>query len=59
MPKYEITALYEYSTEIEADTPEEAEHLFLQDLNAYYVSTESFEIEEVEEDEDDEEDGED
>ena len=57
MPKYEITALYEYSTEIEADNPEQAEKYFLQDLNAYYVSTESFEIEELEEDED--EDGED
>lgn len=56
MPRYEITALYEYSGEIEAENAEQAEKVFLQDLNGYYTSTESFEIEELEEeDEEDEE----
>jgi hypothetical protein len=51
MATYTITAMYEYVAEaIEADSPEEAERLFLADLNMYYVSTESLDIEEVEED---------
>lgn len=59
MAKYKITAMYEYEAEIEADSPEQAEKLFLDELNSYYVSTESLDIEELEEDEDEEEEGED
>ena len=44
---------YEYSGEIEARTEEEAEAIFLDELNAYYMGTESFEIEELEEEEED------
>lgn len=52
MPKYEITATYEYSGMVEANSPEEAEKEFLDDLNSFYVGTESYECEELEEDED-------
>jgi hypothetical protein len=55
MAKFEITAMYEYSGVVEADSAEQAESFFLDALNDYYVSTESFDIEEVEDDEDDEE----
>lgn len=54
MAKFEITAMYEYSGVIEANSEEEAERIFLEGLNDYYVSTDSFDIEEVEDDEDDE-----
>ena len=66
-----IKAQYEYEGAIEADTPEEAEKIFLDDLNAYYSGTYSYECEEVcaeceseigtcdcEEEAEDEEDGE-
>ena len=56
MAKFQITAMYEYSGEIEADSAEQAESFFLDALNDYYVSTESFDIEEIEE-EDEEEEG--
>lgn len=59
MATYRITAVYEYSGEIEASSEEEAEKYFLDGLNDYYTSTESFEIEEVEEDEEEEEEEED
>jgi len=52
MPKYFIEATYSYSAEIEANSREEAESLFLDDLNVYYAGTDSLTIEEVEEDED-------
>ncbi len=51
MPKYFIDATYSYSAEIEANTPEEAESLFLDDLNVYYSGTDSLTIEEYERDE--------
>jgi hypothetical protein len=55
MAKYNIKAMYEYEGEVEADTPEQAETIFLNNLNTYYVSTESFDIELVEDEEDEEE----
>ena len=58
MATYKITAMYEYEGEIEADSPEQAEEFFLDELNSYYVSTESFDVEEIEEDEEEEEEGE-
>lgn len=53
MAKFFIEAQYEYCGEIEARTAEEAEKLFLEDLNDYYMGTYSFEIEEMEEEEED------
>lgn len=58
MAKFQITAMYEYSGEIEADSPEEAERIFLDELNDHYVSTESFDIEEIEEEDEEEEEDE-
>lgn len=58
MAKFQIDASYSYSAEIEADTAEEAEQMFLDNLNQYYVGTEEFEIEEIEDDEDEDTDGE-
>lgn len=55
MAKYFIQATYAYSGEVEANSPEEAESLFLDDLNIYYDGTDSFDIEELEDDEDEEE----
>jgi len=52
MAKYRINAMYEYDAEVEADSPEEAEKVFLEDLNSHYVGTYSMEIDEVEEEED-------
>jgi hypothetical protein len=54
MATYNIKAMYEYEGDIEADSPEEAEKLFLADLNDHYAGTYSFDIEKVEEEEDDE-----
>ena len=49
MAKFEIRATYEYWAEgIEADSQEEAERIFLQDLNDHYYGTESFEVTEIE-----------
>lgn len=48
MPLYNIKALYEYEGEIEADTEEEAEKIFLDYLNMYYIGTYSYECEEIE-----------
>lgn len=48
MARYEISAQYRYEGTIEADTPEEAENIFLSELNDYYRDTYSFDIEEVE-----------
>lgn len=47
MATYNIKAVYEYEGEIEADSPEEAEKFFLDELNSYYVSTESLDIEKL------------
>jgi hypothetical protein len=54
MGLYNIKAMYEYEGEIEADTPEEAEATFLEDLNMYYMGTYSYEVEEMEEENEDE-----
>lgn len=51
MAKFSITAMYEYAGEVEADTQEEALSIFYNNLNDYYVSTESEEVEEIEDDE--------
>lgn len=51
MAKFNIVATYEYAGEVEANSAEEAEKIFLDELNDYYSSTESFEIEEIEEEE--------
>lgn len=48
MALYRINALYEYEAEIEADTQEEAEAVFLEDLNMYYMGTYSYECDEIE-----------
>ena len=48
MPHFKITAMYEYEGTIQADTAEQAEKLFLADLNDYYQGTEEYECEEVE-----------
>lgn len=59
MAKYNISAMYEYGTDgIEADSPEEAERIFLESLNDYYQGTYSLDIEEVEDDEDEDADSE-
>lgn len=54
MAHYEIKAQYEYGATIEADSPEEAEKLFLADLNLYYQGTYEYECELVEDEEEDE-----
>lgn len=51
MAIYKVNALYEYEAEIEASSEQEAEAMFLADLNSYYVGTDSFDVEELEEDE--------
>jgi hypothetical protein len=56
MPKYSIDMRVDYTFEIEADTPEEAESLaweydYVDDFAAY-AGVYSIEVEEVEEDED-------
>lgn len=57
MAKYDIKAMYEYWAEgIEADSPEEAEKIFLDDLNSYYYGTYSLDIEEVDDEDDEDED---
>lgn len=45
MATYRIKAQYDYEADIEADSPEEAEKLFLADLNDHYAGTESYECE--------------
>lgn len=55
MAKFEIRGVYEYAGEVEADTAEEALSIFYNNLNDYYVSTESEEVDEVEEDDEDDE----
>ena len=51
MAKFNITGVYEYAGEVEADTAEEALNIFYNNLNDYYVSTESEEVDEVEDEE--------
>lgn len=59
MAKFDIKATYRYWAEgIEADTAEEAERIFLEDLNSHYYDTWAFEVEESDEDDEDEEDDE-
>jgi hypothetical protein len=50
MAMFEIRAMYEYGATIEANSKEEAEEIFLDDLNAYYFGTYSYDCEEVESD---------
>ena len=52
MPRYEITAMYEYGGVVEEATEEKAYDYFLHNLNDFYVSTESYDIEEIKEDDD-------
>jgi len=47
MARFYIEAMYEYRGEVEARTAEEAEAIFLEDLNDYYYGTYSIEIEEL------------
>ena len=47
MATYNIKATYEYEGEVEANSPEEAEKFFLDELNSYYMGTEAFEIEKL------------
>jgi hypothetical protein len=47
MAQFHITAMYEYEGTVEAKTEQEAEQLFLADLNDYYSSTYSLEIEQI------------
>ena len=47
MATYRIKANYEYEGDIEANSPEEAETLFLKELNDYYMGTESYECYEL------------
>jgi hypothetical protein len=54
MAKFYIQATYAYSGEIDADTAEQAEQIFLEDLDLYYDGTDSYECEEIEEDDEDE-----
>lgn len=53
MARFYIEAMYEYRGEVEARTQEEAEQIFLDDLNDFYYGTYSLDIEEVEEQEED------
>lgn len=55
MAKFLIEAMYEYCGEVEADTPEEAEKLFLDDLDLHYQGTYSYTCDELEEDESEDE----
>lgn len=55
MATYRIKAQYEYEGEVEADSPEEAEKVFLDDLNSHYASTYEYECELVEDEEDEDE----
>lgn len=47
MAIYKITAQYDYEGVIEADSPEEAETLFLAELNDYYAGVNSYDCDEV------------
>jgi hypothetical protein len=47
MAKFHITATYAYEGVVEADTAEEAESIFLSDLNAHYDGTDSYDCEQV------------
>lgn len=47
MATYNIKAMYEYEGTVEADSQEEAEKIFLDELNDHYQGTYSYECEEV------------
>lgn len=47
MATYRIKAQYEYEGDIEADSPEEAEKLFVEELNSYYAGTYSYDCDEI------------
>jgi hypothetical protein len=52
MAHYKIKATYLYEGTIEADSQEEAEKLFIDELNDHYVCPEKYDIEELDECED-------
>lgn len=54
MATYRIKAQYEYEGDIEAESPEEAEKLFLADLNDHYAGTYSYECENLDTEESEE-----
>jgi hypothetical protein len=47
MATYYIKAQYEYEGAVEANSPEEAEKIFLDDLNSHYAGTYDYECKEV------------
>lgn len=47
MATYKIKAQYEYEGTVEADNAEDAEKVFLAELNDHYVGTYDYECEEV------------
>lgn len=47
MAQYHIKAQYEYEGTVEADSPEEAEKAFWENLNDFYSSTYDYECEEI------------
>ena len=53
MARFYIEAMYEYRGEVEARTAEEAEAIFLDELNDYYYGTYSIDIDELEDEEED------
>lgn len=53
MAKFYIRALYEYRGEVEARTEEEAEQIFIDELDDYFYGTYSIDFEELEEEEED------
>ena len=48
MATYQISAVYEYSGEVEADSEEEAYQTFIANLDSYYFGVYSYEVEEIE-----------
>ena len=47
MAKYKIVAMYEHEGIVSGDNEQQAEKNFLANLNQFYFSTESYEIEKV------------
>jgi len=52
MAHYKVKATYLYEGMVEADSQDEAEKLFVDDLNSHYVCAESLDIEQIEQCED-------
>lgn len=53
MARFFVEAMYEYRGEVEARTQEEAEQIFLDDLNDFYYGTYSLDIDQLEDEEED------